>query len=810
MKFRSRFAVVGTLLAVALALLVTLPALALDSTRSTTGDGVTLTLSVHASTVTAGDVLAPTAANAEDTRVNNPGGGVTVWVAGSSDAYNQVRVVAAPVSDNTISDITPSTGDASTSGYGVSVTNASTRQSLQVKRQRMFDHDNDDGASTAEVPLYQRDDGETGSLEQLTVPGTDGYKAVTNPGLTGTTANTSTITITRMMETVDARLPITETALDAPFLVVASANAAPIGTYGGGMAKYTVTGTASGDPGIAVASDSTALATLDGTAGQLPDAVGAMYFLVATNNDEIMVTADGTVEAPSGSTATGFDVRNDFSLKVDSRGPSISNITPSGNANQSSGSASFGATFTDPGSGLINDNEQAGYAAPTDTTVSAADASKDGDGDEITTNEPLAVRTSAANDGNGAARDINIHVKKAGSATDADLKRVFTFGAGTDITSKGSSSWRSVADGFSVSIVEGPLGQSSTGGLVYYAFLAKDRVGNVTISGRKSAADTDTSTNHVLIVDRSPPRISEALAGKGYKSSAEDPNDDADDLKSIKVVFSGGIVASAIETLDAATIEKTDFSVVRADGTEMEVESVITSPLPAAKGSNETVNNVVYLVLTENLPPAATPRVSVVGSISDLAGNRVGAGSVGGSLVATDKTAPVLSISVTGSVTERVAATGRPDGQVTIRVTSNEALLNAPGIHVATLVKDGTAIEIGRRNAITKTLAAVEGVANTWELTTTLTPGENEGLYAVYVTGEDRSPVPNMGGKAAPGVETELDADARAKLTLFEIDNSLTLADGTDENGFVLTPSSAAGKTKTVNLFIRINFGEAS
>ena len=56
-------------------------------------------------------------------------------------------------------------------------------------------------------------------------------------------------------------------------------------------------------------------------------------------------------------------------------------------------------------------------------------------------------------------------------------------------------------------------------------------------------------------------------------------------------------------------------------------------------------------------------------------------------------------------------------------------------------------------------------------------------------------------------MEAELDADTREKLTLFEIDNTLSLAAADD---FVLTPSATPGQTQTVNPFIRINFGEAS
>ncbi len=714
MKFRSRFAVVGTLLAVALALLVSLPALALDSTTDVTA-GATLTISVHES-----GESSPSATNAQDTRVLNVGGGTTVWVAASSSAYNQVLV-----------DVDGHVGD-----LEVSVTNSSTRKNLRVAMPKVVD-----GAS-----IYKTEDGTEGTAAQL-APAAGG----------------AAITVTRVIDYVEAPngLPVNASG-DGTFHVVASdAHAVP-------------------------GSDADAEFTIqaEGTSVDEADSGFAHYFLVAGNNDEIKVTASGTIPdgADGDSDPDAFSVANDFSLKVDAQGPRISAISPTPGGNQSSDSAAFGATFIDAGSGLLNDAELAQYNPDS--------SGNDVDGDSIRAAEPLA----SAQPQSGSARDININVFKGDHPTQTAV-----FGDGSDITSKGTSSWRQVSNGFSVSIVDSPLATGS-GGLVYYAFRAKDRVGNVSISGQGGPRGM---SNHLLVVDRAAPEIIDALAGKGYKASAKSPTDDANDLKSIKVVFGGGIVDDSIETLDTTTVEASDFTVVLSDGTGVDVVAVNTSPLPVGDDTDNTVNNVVYLVLASNLPPAATPRVSIIGSISDLAGNRVGAGSVGGSITASDRTAPVFTTSVSGSVSERVAATGRRDGQITIRVSSNEPLRNVPALRIATLVPDGTTIEVGDPNALSgKAPVAVQGVDNTWELTTQV---PNSGLYAVYVTGEDTSPDPNMGGAPAPAAETELDADARAKLTLFEIDNSLGLA----EEDFVLTPSSAAGKTQTINPFIRVNFAES-
>ncbi len=731
MKFRSRFAVVGTLLAVALALLVSLPALALDSTTSVTA-GATLTLSVHPD-----DDTAATAANARDTRVLNVGGGTTVWVAASTPGYNRVLVQ--------VDNVDPA------DSLEVAVRNSSTRKNLRVAQSRIVDGNT----------IYKTAEGVEGTIEELELLIVDDNDANT----------TDSITVTRVIDYVEAPDGLPTTAGDATFLVLASdAAAVPAATVN---EELTIN---DGDSG----------ATISGAAN-----VEATYYLIAGNNDEIKVTATGTItDGPDAdSDPDPFSVANDFSLKVDSQGPRISGITPAGGGNQSSDSAAFGATFTDPGSGLVTDAEQPEYGdgAVDDT---------DGDNDSITAAEPLTLAAA-----NGAARDIRIHVFKGDHRTQAA-----DFTDASDITSKGTSSWRTVTDGFSISIVDSPLA-TGDGGLVYYAFRAKDRVGNITISGQ---GNPNGMANHLLIVDRAEPQISDALAGRGYKASAKNPNDDANNLRSIKLVFSGGIVDAGVEALDVTTIEASDFTVVGSDGTEMEVVDVNTSPLPvdADEDPDITVNNVVYLILANDLPPAATPRITVIGSISDLAGNRLGAGNPGGSRTATDRTAPVFATTVTGSVAERVAVTGERDGQVTVRVVSNEALRNVPNLRIVKLIiNDDNALAIGSNDdAINKAPVAVQGVDNTWELTTTV---PNSGLYAVYVTGEDTSPDPNSGGTPAPEPAALINAETFEGLTLFEVDDSLALSTGSDGD-FVLTPSPSAGKTQSVNPFIRINFGEAS
>ena len=764
MKFRSRFAVVGTLLAVALALLVVLPALARDSKTDTQDrdDQVQLTISVHAGSADSVDA----ATNAQDTLVLNPGGGSTVWVAANDNAYNQVFVQFGAAAANDLNPGTLAGLDWSEDGHGIRVRNVSSTRGLQRVVQKTVKADPAD-PNSADVPVWANADNVEKTWEQ--------WQADI------TAASTTDDPITSLM------LTRAFTALSAPTLVAKDS------TDGSPTESFYVVASLSFAPSPAdrMASDAV---TVGGTP---PDPLTPRYILVAGDNDEIQVTATGTFT--SGGDDVDFSVSNSATLKVDASAPQIAGISPVSGTIQRFDTAGFGATITDPGSGLRTDAED-------DDHVAGQAISADGDGDGITRLEPLS-------DASGAAVDIAVNVNLASAKVGPPGADAFA--SGENSLSEATSAWRVVDNGYSVRFQLNNL----TGGVsevVYYAFRARDRVNNVRVVGYNGG---DTS-NLSLKIDADPPGLSRALAGIGYNSRGNSPGDnpyDTPNLNSIKVEFSGG-VSPAAETLDPETVEVSDFRVESEPGVALTVTEVIHPNIPVGD-TPATTNHVVYLVLADPLAAGAKPTISIVGTITDVAGNRLGSGSPNATIPAIDETRPEFGVTVAGDIADRTAATGT----VTIRVAATEPLQRTPTLRLVTFEYDaGTpadeeadpptpaipakGVVVATTVSPAATLLAVRGVDNTWEVTATrLEPG----LYGVWVEGTD--PEGNDGstrGITVTGtVPAEGDVVDLTKLTLFEIDDELP--ELTDDS-FVLTPSSGEKQTQTINPFIRINFAEST
>ena len=743
--------VVGTLLAVALALLVTLPALARDSATTTENrtKQVQITISVHA-----GGATVTTGSDAEDTLVLNPGGGSTVWVAARDDAYNQVFVNYEPGSVGAPS----GTLDWSDDGDGISVVNVSANGRLQRVVPK-HEAGTAAGAGTTETALWRNSNNEEKTWAQW-VDEVDGP----DDDLTATTDNTATeLNLTRAftVEPMASLVPTDGTATTGAFHVVGSTTFAP--TSADRMAVDLVaTGTTA------------------------PPLLTERPVLIAGDNDEIKITANARYI--DGTTTNRVSVSHSAVLKVDAVPPSIGSIVPASGTIQRFDSATFGASITDAGSGLRTDAE-----SEDDLTGTGTDTATDRDGDGITRNEPLA-------DADGTSLDIalNVELTETGEGD---------FATATNALSEANDAWRVIGSGFSVRFVLNNL----TGGAsekVYYAFRARDRVNNVRVAG----ATGGTTKNLVLTVDNLPPGLRRAEAGIGYDAS--DPTASPGNLKSIKVEFSGGIDSEA-ETLDASTIEISDFRVESSPGVPLTVAEIIH---PNITIDNVTTNDVLYLILTEDLEPGAKPTISIVGTISDVAGNRLGSGSSSATIPAIDKTKPNFGVAVSGTVEARTAS----KGNVTIRVTVNEPLQRTPEIrlvtfkfHAGTPADDSTntpavpgdGIVVKAPHSVPQ-LAAVRGLENTWEVTVSQL---EQDLYGVWVMGVDpdgndgETPGITLTG-AVPAVNDKVDL---SKVTLFEIDKTLpALTDGS----FTLTPNGSGGSktTQSGNPFIRIRFAEAT
>ena len=763
----------------ALALLIVLPALARDSETETTDSDnlVTLTVSVHDNGVTP---ATGAAGNAKDTRVLPTGGGTIVWVAASNDAYNQVYVQVASADTELTSPRFPN---------GVSVTNRATSRALQELKV------DTEGEGDTIAPLLVSTLEAHDSEAPMTWADWETYGgALTTP------VAASALGLRYTYESVaNANLPITTltgAGSTMSFFVTDSER-----TFKSDQEKAASVAAQllTGDPGVG--------------ASYTPPA--STYFLVASDNDEVRITAAGTYDtgvddAQGNDIRASFSVSNSATLKVDAKAPSITGTAPASGQTQNQVAATFQATFSDSGSGLRTDAERL------DDVEGSTARANDGDGDNITANEPITQRGASDAEGNGAPADIII---RAGGGFDGELAGPGadgTFAQTDNALSAATSAWRKVEDGFRVQFTHNTLLPTRRSEVVNYAFGAVDRVGNFAKKDKQR-----------LIIDTLSPGMRSAQAGVGYTSRADADEEDHDkrhdtpDLSSIKVVFGGG-VGDAEETLDSTSVELGDFKVETSDAVNLPIAEVIHQSITSGTGTaKKTTNHIVWLVLADPLGPGARPQVSIVGTILDTAGNRLGAGQgLSSSRRAEDLTRPEFSVSITGSVSDRVGSNGRSNDPIHIRVTATETLQATPDLFLVTFtggvaddpetedVDESTPLTVASVREQDLVLASVAGLTNTWEESVDTL---GAGLWGVFVKGTD--PEDNTGTTKgiAAGEDNEPDiGEVVTKLSavaLFEIDGGLT--ELTDDS-FVLTPSSGAKKTQTANPFIRINFAETA
>ena len=207
---------------------------------------------------------------------------------------------------------------------------------------------------------------------------------------------------------------------------------------------------------------------------------------------------------------------------------------------------------------------------------------------------------------------------------------------------------------------------------VDFQVLVRDMAGNFGYS------DSDTATtnldgvfakfaSHWVKIDQVIPTLSTSVTGFEYDSGNKI---DKKNSKSIKVSFDGNVSAD--------TVAAADFSVTLDTG--------------GAKVPTSTVVNGadVYLLLEGIIPSNDTPKVTIVGSLSDKAGNVTDSGNV----TATDGVPPILTVATsTGSGLGAAGSATGPEtltnNKMTITITSDESLNGNPYVWVTEQGYDG-------------------------------------------------------------------------------------------------------------------------
>jgi hypothetical protein len=480
-----------------------------------------------------------------------------------------------------------------------------------------------------------------------------------------------------------------------------------------------------------------------------------VFFVATTTTAETSTTAgDGIIGASDGdliSVASGDVAR----LTVDSKGPKITGISPADDAVTRATTIDFVATVTDAGSGIVAD-------------------SADVDGDGVKT-EPITVSA-------GTTTNINIQINPAT--------------AGTVVTGTENSSralWATATDGYSFTFAKVMTEAAHT-----WFIKATDRVGNS--DQTDSDADTSGDQDNSFTVDATAAIMGVVTTGIKWDSTNKDEDPSRSHIK-VEFTATGG---TTVDNMDTATLSAADFLV---DGAA--VAGMVHPNLKSSKGVDLDGNalatkNIVYLELSADIAADAKPKVSLVGTVNDLAGNA----SAIGEKKATDGNAPKFTVTITGNAdaSDRPIVQGDTDDKITVRVASDETLVAAPTIKFGTLTWDashsgGARLEVAASTSVTP--SSVSGLTNTWETSKLKADvGNADGLYTVYVSGTDLSAnegTSGSGSAAAGAVDL-------TKANLFEIDNNI------GNPTFTLTPNTgttAGTTTESTGPFIRIDVSEA-
>ena len=197
--------------------------------------------------------------------------------------------------------------------------------------------------------------------------------------------------------------------------------------------------------------------------------------------------------------------------------------------------------------------------------------------------------------------------------------------------------------------------------------IATDLAGNVGYTDSNSSVSAGVlnkfGASHIKI-DQKLPSISTAYTGWWWDTSIDSKNKThkhtSTKANSMVVEFDGNIT----------DIDATDFQITFDDGTtHTPTEAVIYSALKAQ----------VFLTLGASMPADDTPKVALVGSVSDIAGNSTSTGSLAN---AVDKIHPAVTATLSGgSGTGSASLESASDltkKSITLTVTTDEELVSKP------------------------------------------------------------------------------------------------------------------------------------
>ena len=341
---------------------------------------------------------------------------------------------------------------------------------------------------------------------------------------------------------------------------------------------------------VKIGSDASYAASGDSTIWvQDGDTLTVTYYAAGTDSDGSgAVDADEIGSVIATTTAT-----------IDDSAPSIGNVSPADGTLTKDTSPDLSFTITDTGAGFGSSVTTFGsYVAVyingcivTDAELGVSSFAKDAI--TVTYTAPVGEKYSDTA-GIGAT-------KEAGTIDCTDLSSGDAASEAEDRTS-GGYEINTTANN-----ADSTLKRTIDGNPFPISIVATDAAGNSkTLGARTGGGSTDLD----VYIDSAAPAASSVTGAKAWSSADKK---DVDDNSSIKVVFD--------ESIDIDSVTASDFSISGTGVTSSEIVSITsgggTSAAPAAAGT------AVYLDLAADLGPNAKPKVKLVSTITDLAGNEL-------------------------------------------------------------------------------------------------------------------------------------------------------------------------------------------
>jgi hypothetical protein len=423
-----------------------------------------------------------------------------------------------------------------------------------------------------------------------------------------------------------------------------------VGSFGNTNASSPCKGDCANGVGRAATSQTSTLAVKDG---------GTVY---AEYNDALDVDSN-------------TNQKREVTAKVDATVPTVEINSPAHSSENQTRTPTFSITATEAASGLDVSGSLLILQEGSEQNNSGEDGSVGGSGVDVMTTSALH---NAAGDDTGKGGDWL--TASIFTLTGGDI----TLGSSTDESNVSrTASSVTVNRGTSTDGVSSltytytpssalPLGAATpVDHWIDFQGIATDLAGNVGYTDSASGTDAGVLEKygaHHIKIDQKLPSISNAYTGWWWDTSIDSKNKThkhtSTKANSLVVEFDGNIT----------DIDATDFQITFDDGTtHTPTEAVIYSALPTQ----------VFLTLGASMSADNTPKVALVGSVSDIAGNSTSTGSLAN---ATDKIHPSVTATLSGGTgTGSAALEGASDltkSSITLTVTTDEELVSNPKVDV--------------------------------------------------------------------------------------------------------------------------------